>query len=170
MEKAINQGAIEAMAEAVLNPEFQAALDSFEPELDALSDEYDPIAESEESAESAQSADEEDFEDPEFAALAAEVEAEAADVVVPEQRPVIDAGSADAAEMKISPFALLVNPAPAYAAAKRLETLGLPRRVVFLFGKKGVTTNPEISRLDQDMDLEADDDLEDEVEETVTEQ
>jgi hypothetical protein len=157
MEHAINQAAIDAMAEAVLNPEFQAALDAFEPSLQTPAETEDvPATDSLDFSDS--------FDDPEFAALAKEVEAEATTEVVPEFRLVAEPDAADLG-MKISPFALLVNPAPAIAAAKHLESLALPRRVVFLFGKKGVTNNPEISRLDQDMDLEAEDELEEETEE-----
>ena len=145
MERTMTEAAMDAMAEAVLNPEFQAALDSFEPSLDQI-EVVDLLAT-------------ENMDDPEFAALVDEVEAEADTVVAPVPVPVSDSPSPS---IKISPFALLLNPTPAFEAAKRLEALNLPRRVVFLFGKKGITSNPEISRLDQDMDLEADDELEDE--------
>ena len=165
MERALNEAAREAMAEAVLNPEFQAALDAFEPAYEAS---IDPAVEldADQVIDLLDTGD--GFDDPEFAAMAAEVEASAENVIAPEHRPVPDA---PVTEMKISPFALLVNPGLAIAAAKHLDSLTLPRRVVFLFGKKGVTSNPEISRLDQDMDLEADEDLEEDSEEaTVTEQ
>jgi len=80
----------------------------------------------------------------------------------------IDATNTDVAEYTLSPFArilqpgvalnpfaLLVNPEPAQAAASRAEALDLPRHALYLFGKKGITSSPEISRLDQDMDLGA---------------
>ena len=172
MERSMTEAVMDTMADRILNPEFHAAMDAgFEPSIHEDSEreavEHGVIEHEPFEPDAVEQADAEALDDPEFAAMvsmmsmmsAAEAEAEA-DVALPRA---LAAPEGESAGFKVSPFALLVNPRPVIAAAKHLESLGLPRRVVFLFGKKGVTSNPEISRLDQDMDLEdADEDLEEE--------
>lgn len=56
-----------------------------------------------------------------------------------------------------SPFTLLADPARVQAAARRTGQLALPRRAVYLFSRKGSTSDPDISRLDDEVDLEEED-------------
>jgi hypothetical protein len=63
-----------------------------------------------------------------------------------------------------TPFALLVEPERAQAAARRIQELDLPRRALYLFGKKGITSSPEISRLDHDVELDPESEDEEEEE------
>src|SRR4051812_2409514 len=133
MERAI-QGAREAMSEAVLNPEFQAALDEYEPFVEP-SEAVEQRVELQDAALVLDQEHDDEAIDLDFSALVDEEEGEASTETAPPPRR--DADSEAVAQPVINPFALLVNPAAAYAAAKRLESAGLPRRTLFLFGKKG---------------------------------
>jgi hypothetical protein len=157
MEKATIPSVKSVVPQAVLNPAFQAALDTsldYEPLLHhpALEDvlDADPLEAGEEL-------------DEEFAALAREVEATgiaAAPSASATAHAVVEDTHATAS--KISPFALLVGPAPVLAAARHLESLALSRRSVFLFGRKGPAdaSRPDAEQ-DEDLDLEEDENRQD---------
>src|SRR3954469_25023291 len=155
MERAI-PGTREAMHEALLNPEFQAALDDFDPVVEPVEQPVE-IQDVELREAAPEPAEEGELIDLDFASLVDEVEAEGAGQIVPAPRP--DAGEGMQAAPVINPFALLVNPATAYAAAKRLESVGLPRRTLFLFGKKGPAAG-EASRFDAEDDADDEQEME----------